>query len=108
MSYVGITCYGQMYWGVGIDDDIIRSSISALVVAVNQVPSIKSSVEIQDKRLMEMKNYIQTNYQTVTLEDMAKQFHLSEPYISKYIKEKSGQTFVELVQGVRMKKARTL
>lgn len=34
-----------------------------------------------------MKNYIQTNYQTVTLEDMAKQFHLSEPYISKYIKE---------------------
>ncbi len=26
---------------------------------------------------MEMKNYIQTNYQTVTLEDMAKQFHLS-------------------------------
>lgn len=108
MSYVGITCYGQMYWGVGIDDDIIKSSISALVVAVNQVPSIKSSVEIQDKRLMEMKNYIQTNYQTVTLEDMAKQFHLSEPYISKYIKEKSGQTFVELVQGVRMKKARTL
>ncbi len=77
MSYVGITCYGQMYWGVGIDDDIIKSSISALVVAVNQVPSIKSSVEIQDKRLMEMKNYIQTNYQTVTLEDMAKQFHLS-------------------------------
>ena len=46
--------------------------------------------------------------ETVTLEDMAKQFHLSEPYISKYIKEKSGQTFAELVHGVRMKKARTL
>lgn len=108
MSYVGITCSGQMYWGVGIDDDIIKSSIDALVVAVNQLPSIRTSEAVQDERLMEMQNYIQANYQTVTLEDMAKRFHLTEPYISKYIKEKSGKTFVELVQNVRMKKARTL
>jgi 2-isopropylmalate synthase len=39
---------------------------------------------------------------------MAKQFHLSEPYISKYIHEKSGKTFVEQVTNIRMKKARTL
>ena len=39
---------------------------------------------------------------------MTKQFRFFYPYISNYIKEKSVQTFVELVQGVRMKKARTL
>ena len=39
---------------------------------------------------------------------MSKQFNLSEPYISKYIREKSGKTFVETVQSIRMKKARTL
>ena len=108
MTYVGITYQEKMYWGVGIDDDIITSSINALVVAVNQLPMIGTDETIPDERLTAMQNYIQANYQTVTLEDMAKQFHLSEPYISKYIKEKSGKTFVELVQNVKMKKARTL
>lgn len=55
-----------------------------------------------------MLNFIQTNYQTVTLEDMAEQFHLSEPYISKYIKDRSGQTFGEHVAGIRMKRAKSL
>ncbi|MGN0341761.1 MAG: 2-isopropylmalate synthase [Roseburia sp.] len=108
MTYVGITYQEKMYWGVGIDDDIITSSINALVVAVNQLPMIGTEENVPDERLTAMQNYIQANYQTVTLEDMAKQFHLSEPYISKYIKEKSGKTFVELVQNVKMKKARTL
>lgn len=108
MSYVGITCDGKMYWGAGIDDDIIKSSINALVVAVNQLPVIQADESIQDERMVEMNNYIQTNYKTVTLEDLAEHFHLSEPYVSKYIKEKSGKTFGEIVQNIRMKKARTL
>ena len=62
----------------------------------------------QDDRLVAMLNYIQTNYQEVTLEDMAAQFHLSEPYISKYIKDKSGKTFGEHVARIRMKRAKTL
>lgn len=108
MSYVGITCGDRMYWGVGIDDDIIRSSVNALVVAVNQFPAIQEDESILDERLVEMQNYIQANYKTVTLEDLSEHFHLSEPYVSKYIKDKSGKTFGEIVQNIRMKKARTL
>ena len=33
---------------------------------------------------------------------------MSKPYLSKYIKEKSGMTFGELVKQIRMKKARAL
>ena len=43
-----------------------------------------------------------------SLDELEEQFHLSKPYLSKYIKEKSGKTFGELVKNVRMKKARTL
>ena len=43
-----------------------------------------------------------------TLEALAAKFHLSEPYISKFIKEKSGKTFGEHVAYVRMKKAKVL
>ena len=108
IAYVGITCDGKNYWGVGMDEDIIKASISALVVAVNKLPQIQQNEEGQDERLTAMMNYIQNNYQTVTLESVAEQFHLSEPYVSKYIKDKSGKTFGEHVAHIRMKRAKTL
>ena len=108
MSYVGITCEDKLYWGAGIDDDIIKSSINALVVAVNQLPVLKDDTSIQDERLIQIENYIQANYQTVTLEDIADKFNLTEQYVSKYIKDKSGKTFGDIVQNIRMKKAKTL
>lgn len=80
-----------------MDEDIIKASIHALTVAVNKLPQIQSDEKCLDERLVAMMNYMQTNYQTVTLEGMAQQFHLSTPYISKYIKEKSGKTFGEQV-----------
>lgn len=108
VSYVGISCDGKMYWGVGIDEDIIKSSIHALTVAVNQVIKTKGTQVCQDERLTEIINYINTNYLTVTLDELEEYFHLSKPYLSKYIKDKSGKTFGEIVKNVRMKKARTL
>ena len=108
MAYVGITCNGKNYWGAGMDEDIIKASIHALVVAVNKLPQMQKDDSRKDDRLVSMLNYIQTNYHSITLEDMAKQFHLSEPYISKYIKDKSGKTFGEHVTSIRMKRAKTL
>lgn len=108
IAYVNITCQGRAYWGVGIDEDIIKASIHALCVCVNKLPEIQNNDSCKDERLIAMMNYIQSNYQTITLEQMADEFHLSGPYISKYIHEKSGRTFMELVTNIRMKKARTL
>ncbi len=107
-AYVGIICRGQRYWGVGIDEDIIHASMEALTVAVNKIDEIKEAEECKDERLIEILNYIQTNYLDVTLEDLSEKFYLSKPYLSKYIKEKSGMTFGETVKRVRMKKARAL
>ena len=108
MAFVSILCNGKTYWGVGIHEDIIHASINALVVAVNKLPQLQGGAAEKDDRLISMLNYIQANYQTVTLEDMAREFHLSTPYISKFIREKSGKTFGEQVTSVRMKRAKTL
>ena len=108
MAYVGILCNGKTYWGVGIHEDIIHASINALVVAVNKLPQLQDTAAEKDNRLIAMLNFIQANYQTVTLEDLAREFHLSTPYISKFIREKSGKTFGEQVTQVRMKRAKTL
>ena len=108
MAFVGILCEGKTYWGAGTDEDIIKASIHALVVAVNKLPQLLNDENIKDDRLITMLNYIQTNYHSVTLEDMANEFHLSTPYISKYIKDKSGKTFGEHVTQTRLKRAKTL
>lgn len=108
MAFVAVSCEGKTYWGAGMDEDIIKASIHALVVAVNKIPKVQHNENIQDDRLIEMLNYIQTNYKDVTLDGMAEYFHLSEPYISKYVKEKSGKTFSEHVTHIRLKRAKTL
>ncbi len=108
VAYVGVKCNGSFYWGVGMDEDIIKASINALVVAVNKLPALQENENIKDDRLLEMLNFIQAHYQTVDLDAVADQFHLSKPYISKYIKEKSGKTFGEHVTNIRMKRAKTL
>lgn len=108
VAYVGVVCNKKKYWGVGIDADIIKASVEALVVAVNKIEEIKNSETCKDERLLEITNYIYANYKDVTLDDLSEKFFLSKPYLSKYIKEKSGITFGDILKKVRMKKARAM
>ena len=107
-AYVEIICKGKNYWGVGIDEDIITSSIAALVSAANKMLKSENIVEGREERIVDIMNYIQNHYADVTLDVLADQFNLSKPYLSKYIKEKSGMTFQDAVKKARMKKARTM
>ena len=108
VAYVGIVSQEKTFWGVGIDADIIRASIEALIVAVNKIEELSTAEPVKDARMIEIMNYIQANYIDVTLDDLAEKFYLSKPYLSKYIREKSGMTFGDLVKKIRMKKARAL
>lgn len=107
VTFVGIMADKKMYWGVGFDEDIIKASIDALVSAINQIDLLKES-EGKDDRLNRVLNIMQENYKTVTLDSIAKTLFLSKPYLSKYIKEKSGITFGENVKRIRLKKAKAL
>ncbi len=108
IAYVGISTGERDYWGAGIHEDILTASIHALCVAVNQLPKIAAQDKSTDPRLVAMLDFIRKNYRNVTLETISKAFHLSEPYVSKYIKDKSGRTFGEHVTAERMKKAKSL
>ena len=71
VAYVGVVCNGRRYWGVGIDNDIIKASIEALTVAVNKIEEIQNAQFAKDKRMVEIMNYIQSNYLSVTLEGLS-------------------------------------
>ncbi len=107
-AYVGIRMNGNMYWGVGIDDDIIKASVNALCVAVNRCFMINGNKNGVDEQFNEMMNYIQENFMNVSLDDIADKFHFTKPYVSKYIKVKSGKTFTEIITDIKLKKAKTL
>lgn len=107
-AFVSIVSDGKTYWGVGIDEDIIKSSIEALVSATNKLLEDVHITEGREERIVDIMNYIQNHYQNVTLDVLVDQFHLTKPYLSKYIKMKSGMTFQEAVKAARMKKARIL
>ena len=107
-AYVGILCNGKMYWGAGLDEDIIKSSIAALVSAGNKMAQSENIKEGREERIVDIMRYVQTHYKDVTLEELSDNFHLSKPYLSKYIKEHTGATFQEAVKKARMKKARAM
>ena len=87
-TYVGIVHDGKFYWGVGVDEDIIKSSIAALVSAVNKAAAEQHITSGREERIVEIISFIQKNYVDVTLDMPVDTFHLSKPYLSKYIKEK--------------------
>ena len=107
-SYVSIAAGGKTYWGVGVDEDIIKASVAALVSCVNKLCQDQHITKGREQRLVDILSFVQINYEDVTLDMLADNFHLSKPYLSKYIKEKSGETFQDAVRKVRMKKACTL
>ncbi len=107
-AYVGIVQDGRFYWGVGVDEDIIKASIAALTSAVNKLAAEQHITQGREERIVEMISFIQNDYKNVTLESLSEAFHLSKPYLSKYIREKAGVTFQEVVKKERMKKARSL
>jgi 2-isopropylmalate synthase len=108
VSYIGINFQNKIYWGVGIDEDIIKSSIEALASAVNQLVETNGVPVRKDERIIDIMNYIQNNYKTVTLEALSTKFFLSKPYLSKYIKESTGDTFGDIVKEIRINKAKAL
>ncbi len=107
-AYVGIMQGGKLYWGVGVDEDIIKSSIAALVSAANKLTAEQHITDGREERLVEIISYIQQHYEDITLDALSDKFHLSKPYLSKYIREKAGMTFQEAVKQERMKRACTL
>lgn len=107
-AYVGILRNGKMNWGVGIHEDIIKSSIAALVSAGNKMAESENIKEGREERIVDIMRYVQNHYKDVSLEDLSENFHLSKPYISKYVREHTGSTFQEAVKKARMKKARAM
>ena len=57
---------------------------------------------IQDERMNEIMSYIMSNYrEPITLKGLADRLYLSHTYLSKYIKQNFGMSFLKLLNNIR-------
>lgn len=57
----------------------------------------KTHQNINEIDLLTLLLYIEKNYQTITLEEMAQHFGFNPNYLSAYLKKRTGYTFIKLV-----------
>lgn len=64
--------------------------------------------QFNDMLMEESCNYIEINYKEASLSELAERLHQSQYFLSRLIKEKTGQTFKEIVQERRFYRAMEL
>lgn len=69
--------------------------------------NIQSFLNVNDKHLkvMGILIYIQDHFQTLTLQKAADYFGFSPSHFSKMIKESTGQSFIQIIKGIKLDKA---
>ncbi|URZ02245.1 AraC family transcriptional regulator [Clostridium felsineum] len=71
----------------------------------------KNTVELPNelhkstKHMSSILTYMQSNYKTVTLEELSNNFHFTVPYLSKLIKTNTGHNFKQIIQTIKLNKA---
>lgn len=58
-----------------------------------------------DARIIQILQFIQSNCETVTIGELAEEFHLSHTYLSRYIAGRTGKPFRTILQEIRLEKA---
>lgn len=70
-----------------------------------EVPTFTQKADVQRFALLQ---YIQDNFDTVTLSQIAGKFHYTPEYTSRLIKSTTGKSFTQILQQVRLEKAQVL
>lgn len=83
------------------------TSIVALVLLLLAELSIKSHSRISpdDQKTVKILKYMEKNYETTSIKDIAQHFNYTENYITRYIKKHTGQNASKLLVEMKLAKA---
>jgi two-component system response regulator YesN len=82
-----------------------------LIQVIHSIIELKSTRHISKKKdvISEIKEYVADHYDTnITLADLSARFFINPYYLSQLFKEKTGDTYLSYVTGIRMNQAREL
>ena len=64
-----------------------------------------SIITKNNKDINEILTYIQKNYASITLNQLSNKFHFSNAYLSKHLKECTGNNFSQIIKYIKLKKS---
>jgi AraC family transcriptional regulator, dual regulator of chb operon len=95
-----------------LSDDILNNLclvyFAKLVRLYQHQVEIFSPIVKESEQLLRIITYIQNHYNQVTLQSVATHFHYAPAYLSNYIKEHTGQTFLHFVKTAKLNRAEYL
>ncbi|MFJ7975782.1 helix-turn-helix domain-containing protein [Peribacillus sp. NPDC096379] len=107
----------QMMWAVNKEENGFMLQIQALfyqllhLLTTQYMETSNTKQSLSDKyitRLLRITNYVKENFrQKLSLKELSEREFLSVPYLSKFIKDYLGMTFLEYVDSVRLEHAVT-
>ncbi|HOA32329.1 MAG TPA: AraC family transcriptional regulator, partial [Clostridia bacterium] len=74
----------------------------------NSETILSNTTQVYTPIVVDMINYIQENFRTVSLKELANTFNYSPDFVGKLIKNHTGVSFMQILQDVRFKKACSL
>lgn len=81
----------------------INIMLACLLRSSSETPQLHSNYGGRD--FSSVLRYIQQNYRTLTLTELAEHFHYSKPHLCTIIKQNTGVSFTDLVKRIRMSRA---
>lgn len=104
----------QMYQENNIQDSYsntvlchLFSLLLAYIQRKNQ-ENTEITTNIEKNENLKIIQYINDHYKTISLEKISQHFHYSIPYCSKWIKEKTGYSYYELLTHIKLQKGKQL
>ena len=101
--------YAQQSDGKPYCDSIIASYLSLIFAYLLQnyqdTTELLVSDSVQHTKMLDIMTYVFENYQHITLQETAKHFFFSVPYLSTLIRKNTGKTFSELLQDYKLQQA---
>ncbi len=104
--------YEQQQLGLPYRNALMESTATSLITYILQrylhTMQPLYSIALRDQRMLDMINYMYNHYRTVTLHDLAAEFHYNESYLSRMFQEQAGRSFSETVKDFKLRKAAEL
>lgn len=93
-----------------VSPDVICSCIESIISSSEKIASADSvDTPFSQEVINQCLKIIELNYlNDLTLSDIARQVHLSEKYFSRYFKCKTGYTFTQYIQTLKINRAKDL
>lgn len=104
--------YEQQQLALPYREELMESEATSLITYILQkymnTMQPLYSISIRDQRMLDMVNYMYNHYRTVSLHDLAAEFHYNESYLSRMFQEQAGRSFSETVKDFKLRKAAEL